>query len=110
MIVIVWINSSHFQDTQSGYNINDITFQEGFNFHCLSGGALDRFVIAFFLIIMLLFHNEPLTHLEILFLWWFPHTFKVYESKKFLSSIPNLMLDDLHDGSRVENSLRNVTV
>jgi hypothetical protein len=47
MIVIVWINSSHFQDTQSGYNINDITFQEGFNFHCLSGGALDRFVIAF---------------------------------------------------------------
>ena len=30
MIVIVWINSSHFQDTQSGYNINDITFQEGF--------------------------------------------------------------------------------
>jgi len=37
--VIVWINSSHFQDTQSGYNI--ITFQEGFNFHCLSGGALD---------------------------------------------------------------------
>ena len=67
MIVIVWINSSHFQDTQSGYNINDITFQEGFNFHCLSGGALDRFVIAFFLIIMLLFHNEPLTQLEILF-------------------------------------------
>ena len=44
--VIVWINSSHFQDTQSGYNINDITFQEGFNFHCLSGGALDRFIIA----------------------------------------------------------------
>ncbi len=39
MIVIVWINSSHFQDKQSGYNDNDITFQEGFNFHCLSGGA-----------------------------------------------------------------------
>jgi len=67
MIVIVWINSSHFQDTRSGDNINDITFQEGFNFHCLSGGALDRFVIAFFLIFMLLFHNEPLTQLEIFF-------------------------------------------
>ena len=65
--MIVWINLSHFQDTQSGYDINDITFQEGFNFHCLSGGALDCFVIAFFLIIMLLFHNEPLTHLEIFF-------------------------------------------
>ncbi len=39
--MIVWINSSHFQDTQSGYN--DITFQEGFNFYCLSGGALDLF-------------------------------------------------------------------
>jgi hypothetical protein len=83
MIVIVWINSSHFQDTRSGYNINDITFQEGFNFHCLSGGALDRFVIAFFLIIMLLFHNEPLTHLEILFLWWFPHTLRFMNRKNF---------------------------
>ncbi len=40
MVVIVWINSSHFQDTRSGYNDNDITFQEGFNFHSLSGGAL----------------------------------------------------------------------
>ncbi len=30
--IIVWINSSHFQDKQSGYNDNDITFQEGFNF------------------------------------------------------------------------------
>ena len=46
MIVIVWINSSHFQDTQSGYNF--ITFQEGFNFHCLSGGALDNFIISLF--------------------------------------------------------------
>ena len=81
--MIVWINSSHFQDTQSGYNINDITFQEGFNFHCLSGGALDCFVIAFFLIIMLLFHNEPLTHLEILFLWWFPHTLRFMNRKNF---------------------------
>jgi hypothetical protein len=83
MIVIVWINSSHFQDTWSGYNINDITFQEGFNFHCLSGGALDCFVIAFFLIIMLLFHNEPLTQLEILFLWWFPHTLRFMNRKNF---------------------------
>jgi hypothetical protein len=40
VVVFVWINSSHFQDTQSGYNDNDITFQEGFNFHCFSGGAL----------------------------------------------------------------------
>ena len=46
--VIVWINSSHFLDTQSGYNDNNITFQEGFNFHCLSGGVLDRFIIALF--------------------------------------------------------------
>jgi len=38
--MIVWINLSHFQDKQSGYNDNDITFQEGFNFHCFSGGAL----------------------------------------------------------------------
>ena len=81
--MIVWINSSHFQDTRSGDNINDITFQEGFNFHCLSGGALDCFVIAFFLIIMLLFHNEPLTHLEILFLWWFPHTLRFMNRKNF---------------------------
>ena len=81
--MIVWINSSHFQDTWSGYNINDITFQEGFNFHCLSGGALDCFVIAFFLIIMLLFHNEPLTHLEILFPWWFPRTLKFMNRKNF---------------------------
>ena len=65
--MIVWINSSHFQDKQSGYNDNDITFQEGFNFHCLSGRALDRFVLAFFLIFMLLFRNEPLTQLEIFF-------------------------------------------
>ncbi len=47
MIVIVWINSSHFQDTQFGYNINDIAFQEGFNFHCLSGGVLDFLIIGF---------------------------------------------------------------
>ncbi len=47
MVVIVWINSSHFQDKWSGYN-DDITFQEGLNFHCLSGGAFDYFVIAFF--------------------------------------------------------------
>jgi hypothetical protein len=40
MVGIVWINSSHFQDKRSGYNDNDITFQEGFNFHCLSGGVL----------------------------------------------------------------------
>jgi hypothetical protein len=43
--MIVWINFSHFQDTQFGYNI--ITFQEGFNFHCLSGGALDFLIIGF---------------------------------------------------------------
>jgi len=79
--MIVWINLSHFQDTQSGCNI--ITFQEGFHFNCLSEGALDRFVIAFFLIIMLLFHNEPLTHLEILFLWWFPHTLRFMNRKNF---------------------------
>jgi hypothetical protein len=40
IVVIVWTNSSHFQDKRSGYNDNDFTFQEGFNFHCLSGGAL----------------------------------------------------------------------
>ncbi len=65
--IIVWIISSHFQDTQSGYNDNDFTFQEGFNFHCLSGGALDHFIIVFFLIFMLLFCNGLLTLLEILF-------------------------------------------
>jgi hypothetical protein len=43
--MIVWINLSHFQDTQSGYNF--ITFQEGFNFHCLSGGVLDFLIIGF---------------------------------------------------------------
>ena len=40
--MIVWINSSHFQDKRSGYNDDDITFQEVLNFHCLSGGALDH--------------------------------------------------------------------
>ncbi len=40
VVVIVWINSSHFQDKRSGYNYNDITFKEVLNFYCLSGGAL----------------------------------------------------------------------
>ena len=40
--MIVWINSSHFQDKRSGYNDDDITFQEVLNFHYLSGGALDH--------------------------------------------------------------------
>ena len=58
VVVTVWINSSHFsgfQDKWSGYNDNDITFQEELNFHCLLGGAFDHFVVAFFLIFMLLF-------------------------------------------------------
>jgi hypothetical protein len=32
VVVTVWINSSHFQDKRSGYNDNDITFQEVLNF------------------------------------------------------------------------------
>ena len=59
--MIVWINLSHFQDTQSGYNF--ITFQEGFNFLVFQ----EEFRIvcnSLFSDFILFFHNEPLTQLE----------------------------------------------
>jgi hypothetical protein len=60
--MIVWINLSHFQDTQSGYNI--ITFQEGFKLSLSFRRSLGLFRDSLFSDFILLFHNEPLTQLE----------------------------------------------
>ena len=87
MIVIVWINSSHFQDTQSGYNINDITFQEGFNFHCLFRRSFGSFCNSLFSDNYAAFPQWTVNASRDTFSVVVPTYFKVYESKKFLSSI-----------------------
>ena len=86
-------------------------FRRDFSFHCLSGGALDRFVMAFFFFFdnYAAFPQWTVNASRDTFSVVVPTYFKVYESKKFLSSILKPYARRLARCSRVENSLRNVT-